>query len=149
MNPTKKLVTVVLPQAVLAEAKSIQKRNGIRTLSSLLRTAIEEKGALKLKPRKEKTRQISFRANTETVDALSRLAKQNKRSLAEIIRILITNVGRLSNKKLSATAEAAKKKTPPKKKKTAAPKRAVAQKSQTAKAKQRIPTKKNASKKRR
>lgn len=141
MNPTKKLITVVLPQAVLAEAKAIQKKNGIRTLSSLLRTAIEEKNSLKLKPHKEKTRQISFRANPETVDALSRMAKQNKRSLAEVIRILIANVGHLSAKKLSATAEAAKKKTLPNKRKGIAGKKS-AKKPETKKT-TRIAAKKN------
>lgn len=149
MNPTKKLITVVLPQTVLAEAKAIQKKNGIRTLSSLLRTAIEEKSTLKLKPRKEKTRQISFRANSETVDVLSRMAKQNKRSLAEIIRLLIANVGRLSPKKLSATAESAKKKTRPNKKKIPSGKKNVKKSATTPKGTSRTPPKKNTTKKRR
>lgn len=126
MKQNKKLVTVVLPQPVLAEAKQLQKKHGIRTLSSLLRTAIEEKSSLKLTPRKEKTSQISFRVNTETVDALTKMAKQNKRSLAEIIRLLIANVSRLSAKKLAATAESAKKKTVAPKKKPVAKAKAPA-----------------------
>ena len=115
MKSTKKLVTVVLPQQVLAEAKAVQKKFGISTLSSLLRTALEEKSGVNLKTHKEKTRQISFRVEPETVDALTKLAKQNGRSLADVVRLLICNVGRISAKKLSALAVGSRKKTVAKK----------------------------------
>lgn len=122
MKSSKKLVTVVLPQQVLAEAKTVQKKFGISTLSSLLRTALEEKSSVSLKARKEKTRQISFRVDSETVDALTKLAKQNGRSLADVVRVLIGNVGRLSAKKLSAAAMSSRKKSvPAKPKKVLAP----------------------------
>ncbi len=110
MKSTKKLVTVVLSQQVLAEAKAVQKKFGISTLSSLLRTALEEKSGVNLKARKEKTRQISFRVEPEMVDALTKLAKQNGRSLADVVRLLIGNIGRISAKKLSGLAAGARKK---------------------------------------
>lgn len=113
MKSSKKLVTVVLPQHVLSEAKAVQKKFGISTLSSLLRTALEEKSGVNLKSRKEKTRQISFRVEPETVEILTKLAKQNGRSLAEIVRVLIGNVGRISSKKLTAAATASRKKSLP------------------------------------
>lgn len=116
MKSSKKLVTVVLPQQVLADAKALQKKFGISTLSSLLRTALEEKNAVNLKARKEKTRQISFRVESETVAALTKLAKQNGRSLADVVRILIGNVGRISAKKLSSAAAGSRKKSVPAKK---------------------------------
>ena len=115
MKSTKKLVTVVLPQQVLAEAKAVQKKYGISTLSSLLRTALEEKSGVNLKTHKEKTRQISFRVEPETVDALTKLAKQNGRSLADVVRLLICNVGRISAKKLSVLAVGSRRKSVTKK----------------------------------
>lgn len=115
MKSTKKLVTVVLPQQVLAEAKAVQKKFGISTLSSLLRTALEEKSGVNLKTRKEKTRQISFRVEPETVDVLTKLAKQNGRSLADVVRLLISNIGRISAKKLSVLAVGSRKKSVAKK----------------------------------
>lgn len=113
MKSSKKLVTVVLPQQVLAEAKSVQKKFGISTLSSLLRTALEEKSSVSLKVQKEKTRQISFRADTETVATLTKLAKQNGRSLADVVRVLIGNISRISAKKLSAAATGSRKRSVP------------------------------------
>lgn len=115
MKSTKKLVTVVLPQQVLAEAKAVQKKYGISTLSSLLRTALEEKSGVNLKTHKEKTRQISFRVEPETVDMLTKLAKQNGRSLADVVRLLISNVGRISAKKLSVLAVGSRRKSVTKK----------------------------------
>lgn len=126
MKSTKKLVTVVLPQQVLAEAKAVQKKFGISTLSSLLRTALEEKSGVNLKTRKEKTRQISFRVEPETVDVLTKLAKQNGRSLADVVRLLISNIGRISAKKLSVLAVGSRKKSVAKKPaKSAAPAKAA------------------------
>lgn len=115
MKSTKKLVTVVLPQQVLAEAKAVQKKYGISTLSSLLRAALEEKSGVNLKTHKEKTRQISFRVEPETVDTLTKLAKQNGRSLADVVRLLISNVGRISAKKLSVLAVGSRRKSVTKK----------------------------------
>lgn len=120
MKSTKKLVTVVLPQQVLAEAKALQKKFGISTLSSLLRTALEEKSSVNLKASKEKTRQISFRVEPETVETLTKLAKRNDRSLADVVRILIGNISRISAKKLTATAENSRKKNVPERAKKAA-----------------------------
>lgn len=122
MKVSKKLVTVVLPQQVLAEVKSVQKKFGIPTLSSLLRTALAEKAGVSLKAHKEKTRQISFRVESETVDALTKLAKQNGRSLAEVVRVLIANVGRIPAKKLAGTtASPRNKRTPAKPAKSPTP----------------------------
>lgn len=129
MKSSKKLVTVVLPQQVLAEAKSVQKKFGISTLSSLLRTALEEKSSVSLKVQKEKTRQISFRADTETVATLTKLAKQNGRSLADVVRVLIGNISRISAKKLSAAATSSRKRSVPAKSK----KPAISTKKSTAK----------------
>lgn len=113
MNSRKKLVTVVLPETLISEAESVRRQYGIRTLSSLLRTALAEKSANALKFRREKSRQISFRADSEVVDGLKTLAKRNGASLAEIVRRLIGNVGMLPAKKLEAAATASRKKTVP------------------------------------
>ncbi|MGN0835594.1 MAG: ribbon-helix-helix protein, CopG family [Candidatus Spyradosoma sp.] len=138
MNPRKKLVTVVLPEALISEAETVRRRYGIRTLSSLLRTALAEKSADVLRFRREKSRQISFRADVEVVEGLKALAKKNGSSLAEIVRRLIGNVGALPAKKLEAAAKASRKKTAP----AAAPAKAPAKK--TVKT---LPAKKAAAKK--
>ena len=147
MKSTKKLVTVVLPQQVLAEAKAVQKKFGISTLSSLLRTALEEKSGVNLKAHKEKTRQISFRVEPETVDVLTKLAKQNGRSLADVVRLLISNIGRISAKKLSVLAVGSRKKSVAKKPaKSAAPAKAAKPAKSVKPAKKASPVKKSVAK---
>lgn len=147
MKSTKKLVTVVLPQQVLAEAKAVQKKFGISTLSSLLRTALEEKSGVNLKAHKEKTRQISFRVEPETVDVLTKLAKQNGRSLADVVRLLISNIGRISAKKLSVLAVGSRKKSVAKKPvKSAAPVKAAKPAKSVKSAKKASPVKKSVAK---
>ncbi len=147
MKSTKKLVTVVLPQQVLAEAKAVQKKFGISTLSSLLRTALEEKSGVNLKTHKEKTRQISFRVEPETVDVLTKLAKQNGRSLADVVRLLISNIGRIPAKKLSVLAVGSRKKSVAKKPaKSAAPAKAAKPAKSVKPAKKASPVKKSVAK---
>lgn len=147
MKSTKKLVTVVLPQQVLAEAKAVQKKFGISTLSSLLRTALEEKSGVNLKTHKEKTRQISFRVEPETVDVLTKLAKQNGRSLADVVRLLISNIGRIPAKKLSVLAVGSRKKSVAKKPvKSAAPVKAAKPAKSVKPAKKASPVKKSVAK---
>lgn len=147
MKSTKKLVTVVLPQQVLAEAKAVQKQFGISTLSSLLRTALEEKSGVNLKAHKEKTRQISFRVEPETVDVLTKLAKQNGRSLADVVRLLISNIGRIPAKKLSVLAVGSRKKSVAKKPvKSAAPVKAAKPAKSVKSAKKSAPVKKSVAK---
>lgn len=143
MNSRKRLVTVVLPETLISEAESVRRRYGIRTLSSLLRTALAEKSADALKFRRPKSRQISFRADVEVVDGLKALAKKNGASLAEIVRRLIGNVGALPAKKLEAAATASRRKTVP----AAAPAKAPAKKAAPRNAAKKLPAKTPAAKK--
>lgn len=142
MNSRKKLVTVVLPEALISEAESVRRQYGIRTLSSLLRTALAEKSADALKFRREKSRQISFRADVEVVDGLKALARKNGASLAEIVRRLIGNVGALPAKKLEAAATASRKKSVPAAKPAKAPAKKAAKKLPAKKAVVKKPAKK-------
>ena len=144
MNSRKKLVTVVLPETLISEAESVRRQYGIRTLSSLLRTALAEKSADALKFRREKSRQISFRADVEVVDGLKALARKNGASLAEIVRRLIGNVGALPAKKLEAAATASRKKSVPAAKPAKAPAKKAAKKLPAKKAVVKKPAKKAA-----
>lgn len=104
MKSAKKLITFILPASLLAEAKSTQKKYRIKTLSSLLRIAIEEASSLNYNDQEEKV-QISFRVETEAYKVLEKLARKNKKSIAEIVRALLKNIKNVPEKKLAAGAK--------------------------------------------
>ncbi len=111
MKSAKKLFTFVLPKSTLTSARSFQKKYGFKNFSALLRFAVEEMSTKKFKSKSVERTQISLRLEKDSFEKILALAAENKKSVAEILRELLSNISEISEKKFSAAANVSEEKS--------------------------------------
>ncbi|MCD8284231.1 MAG: hypothetical protein LUD39_06620 [Opitutae bacterium] len=105
MKSAKKLVTFVLPDSAISEAKKIRRKYGFRTLSALLRAVVDEVDEKLVKPAKRDKTQISLRVAPESFAKIAALAKRNKKSVSEILRLHFANISKIPSKRLTTISQ--------------------------------------------